>query len=235
MLVGVVVAAAVLIAAAAYVATRLRPAIAAAVEEYGEQATGTPVDVGSVAVSLADSRATLADLAVGNPKGYMTDYALRIGEIEVVIDVPSLARDTIVLRDVTLKEATLNAEQHGTSSNLTEILDHMNSGADESAADEGQKLIVERFRLVGAHIAVTSDALSKPESVDLADIVVNDVGKAEGGVTFSEATEQLLKPILAAARAAVRDRLGSAVEDAAKRKLEDVARKRLEELSQPKD
>jgi hypothetical protein len=237
MLAGVVIVAAVLVAVTAEVATRLRPAIAAAVEKYGEQATGTPVDVGSVAVSLRDARATLADVVVGNPEGFMTDYALRIGAVEVAIDVPSLARDTIVLHDVTLREATLNAEQRGASSNLTEILDQMSGdeGAESSEDEDGQKIIIDRFRLVGGHIAVISDALSKPESIDLRDVVVNDIGKAEGGVSFSEATEQLLSPILAAARDAVRDRLGSAAEDAVKSKLEDAARKRLEELTQPKN
>jgi hypothetical protein len=237
-LTGVVVAVAVLVAAAAYVATRLRPAIAATIEQYGERATGTQVDIGSVAISLGDSRGTVSDLVVGNPPGYETEYALRIGAIDVVIDVPSLARDPIVLRDVTLTDATLNAEQHGLSSNLTEILDHVNGGASsgepEPTADAGRKLVIDRFRLARGHIAVTSEALAKPESIDLGEVVVNDIGKAEGGVTFSEATERLLSPVLAAARDAVRERLGDAAAGAAKRKLEDAARKRLEELA-PKD
>jgi uncharacterized protein involved in outer membrane biogenesis len=234
-LLAAVLAAALLVAAGVYVATRLRPAIAAAVEDYGERATGTDVRLGSVDVSLGDSRATLSDLVVGNPRGYTTAYALRIGEISVTIDAPSLARNMIVLHDVVLSDATLNAEQRDASSNLTEILDHMDRAGESSSTESGPMIIIEHFRLAGGRIALTSDALSKAESIDLPEVLVNDIGKAEGGVTLGEATDAVLAPILTAARRAVRERLGDTAEEAAKRKLEDAARKRLRELTQPKD
>lgn len=238
-LLGLSILAAVVIAAGIYVSRRLNPTVADLVESYGAEATGTRVRVGAVDVSLRDSRATLKGFVIDNPPGYSTPYLLRIDEIDVQLDVASLARPAIVLRDVALKGATLEAEQHGTSSNLTEVLDHVEHAGGttpaqpSAAAEPGTKLIVDRFRLTDGRVRLTSDALSGPQSIDLADVTARDVGRAEGGLDLTATADALLRPILAAARDAVRGRLQKAAGDAAKSKLEDAARKRLEELTRP--
>ena len=66
---------------------------------------------------------------------------------------------------------------------------------------------------------LTSEHLSKPEELPLADVVVENIGSASGGATYSEAAEAMLMPIIAAARSAAAERLrsaaGEAVSDAA--------------------
>jgi len=83
---------------------------------------------------------------------------------------------------------------------------------------------VERFRVRNARVLVTSPHMSKPEELQLEDVVVDNIGGATGGATYSEAAEAMLMPILAAARSAAADRLrsvaGEAVSDAAREELE---------------
>ncbi len=243
-LVGAVIVLAGLAAAGIYFSRRVGPAVAAAIEAYGTNATGTKVRVGNVAVSLRQSRATVSGLVVGNPSGYTAPYALRIDETAVDLDVPSLARQAIELRDVTLQGATLNVEQRDASTNLTAILDRLEHGGAPAGAagaspsggeqtGEAQKLIIDRFELTGGRITLSSSLLDGPQTIELPQVVVKDVGRAEGGLTFDAAAAALLRPILVAARDAVRDRLGKAAGESAKKKLEGAARQGLEQLLKP--
>jgi hypothetical protein len=234
LILGFVLVVAILAGVGVYFAGRLSPSLASALEAYGERATGTDVRVEAVDVSLPRARARVSGLVVGNPPGYDSEYSLRIDDIDVDVDAASLARNPLVLKDVTLRQAMLNAEQRGGSSNLTEILDHMDrAGGEPEGSEPSRKVIIDRFRLLGGRITLTSDALSEPESLELPDVVVEDVGRAQGGLTFGEATDALLAPVLQAARTAVRERLSSAAGEAVKRKVEEAARERLRQLTEP--
>ena len=110
----IAVLAAVAIAAAValrYGAGRLDGAVAATIERYGGAVTGTDVAVGSVDLALTAGRAESADITVGNPKGYETDYAVRIGRADVAVDIGSLAGDVPIIDELTLDEVLINAEQ----------------------------------------------------------------------------------------------------------------------------
>jgi hypothetical protein len=228
---------AVVVAAAAgvavFVVTQLDRMVADAVETYGQAATGTDVTVGGVNVSLTDSRGQIRSLTIGNPEGFTTDNALSIDSIELDVDLGSLTGDVPVITEVIVEGAALNAEQRGETTNLTEIQRYMNetSGEPESAepADEG-RIIIDRFRLTGGRVTLTSELLNEPETLDLDEVVVEGIGRASGGATYAEATEAVLGPILAAARSAVQGRLRDTATDAARDEIEEEARERLQNL-----
>ena len=83
-----------------YGARRLDGVVASTVERYGSAVTGTDVDVDGVDLALTAGRAELAGLTVGNPRGYETDYAVRIGSATVALDVGSLAGDVPVVEEL---------------------------------------------------------------------------------------------------------------------------------------
>ena len=72
---------------------------------------------------------------------------------------------------------------------------------------------------------MTSEYLSEPEELPLEDVVVEGIGSAGRGVTYSEAAEAMLLPVLAAARSAAAERLRSVAAkvaaDAAREELGD--------------
>jgi hypothetical protein len=76
-------------------------------------------------------------------------------------------------------------------------------------------------------LLVTSEHLDKPEELELRDVVVDGIGSATAGATYSEAAEAMLMPILAAARSAAAERLRTAAGDA----ISEAARDELEEES----
>src|SRR3954469_17052246 len=101
------------------------------------------------------------------------------------------------------------------------------AGAQASAKDEG-RIIIDRFRLTHGRVTLTSDLLKHPEDLELADVSVDGIGRPSGGVTYEQAAEALLDPILRATRNAVEARLRKAAEESARDKAESALRDRLE-------
>jgi hypothetical protein len=211
-----------------YGARELDGVVASTVERYGSAVTGTDVNVDGVDLELTAGRARVAGLTVDNPRGYETDYAVRVGSATVSLDIGSLAGDVPVIEELILDGALINAEQREAASNLTDIQKHATASSGEPQAGEPGRIVVERFRVRNASVLVTSEHLSRPEELPLNDIVVSGIGSATGGATYSEAAEAMLMPVLAAARAAAAARLSSAAAEA----VSDAAREELEEESE---
>lgn len=207
-----------------YGARRLDGVVAATVERYGSAVTGTDVDVGGVDLALSAGRADLVGITIANPRGYETDYAVRVGHARVALDIGSLAGDVPIIEELLLDGATINAEQRAAASNLTDIQRHVTEAPNDTAREPG-RIVVERFRLSNARVVLTSEHLSEPEELALRDVVVDDIGSAMGGATYAQAAEAMLAPVLGEARAAAAARLRTAAADAAA----DAAREELDE------
>jgi hypothetical protein len=226
-LIAVLAAVAIVVALALrYGVSRLDGAVAATVERYGSAVTGTDVHVAGVDLALTEGRADLSKITIDNPSGYETDYAVRVGHATVTLDVGSLAGDVPVIDELTLDGALINAEQREKASNLTDIQRHATaSSGDAPPSAEPGRIIVKRFRLNDARLLLTSEYLGEPEELPLRDIVVNDIGTATGGATYSEAAQAMLQPVLAAARSAAGERLKAVAAGAAS----DAVRENLDE------
>jgi hypothetical protein len=228
---GVVAVVVVAAAAAVWVVmTRGNELVARAIETYGSAATGTSVTVRGVELSLTAGRGDVKGLRINNPPGYSSAYFLVVDNVTLVLDLGSLSGRAPIVKQVLVDGAHLNAEQHGEATNLTD-LEHRVEGtstASKPAApkDEG-RIIVDRFRLTHGRVTLTSDLLKHPEELELADVAVDGIGRTSGGVTYEQAAEAMLDPILRATRNAVETRLRKAAEDAARDKAEGALSERL--------
>ena len=233
-----IVAVTVLAAAAAawLVMTKGNQLVTSAIETYGSAATGTSVSVRGVELSLTRGRGDVKGLTIGNPPGYSSASFLEIDNITLVLDLRSLSGRVPVVKEVLVNAAHLNAEQHGQATNLTD-LEHRVSGpstvsksaATPAAKDQG-RIIIDRFRLTHGRVTLTSDLLKHPEELELADIAVDGIGRTLGGVTYEQAAEAILDPILRATRNAVEARLRKAAESSARDKAESAVNDKLKKL-----
>jgi hypothetical protein len=216
-----------------YLNTQLDPLVANAIEDYGRKTTGTDVDVGGVELALTSGSGKIGDIEIGNPPGFSTDYFLRVRDTHVAIDVGSLRGDVPVIREIALDGAHLNAEQRGNAINVMEIQKKITGGgggdAPATESSEG-RVIIDRFRLSHARVTVTSEALDHPEDLELADVVVEGIGRSTGGATYDAAATAVLTPIVAAVRSAFEGRVRAAATDAARDELREIARDKLNEL-----
>jgi hypothetical protein len=232
-----VVLIAVIVLAAAGVAwlvlTKGNEFVASAIETYGSAATGTSVSVGSVELALTQGRGDVKGLTIGNPPTYSSSYFLKVDDITLTLDLGSLAGRVPVVTEAVVEAAHLNAEQHGQATNLTDLERRITgpstaSPKPQSAAKDEGRIIIDRFRLTHGRVTLTSDLLKHPEELELADVSIDGIGRSSGGVTYEQAAEAVLDPILRATRNAVEARLRKAAEDSARDKAEGALRDRLQ-------
>ena len=162
-----------------------------AITRYGSQMTGAKVSVDAVQLRSTDGIGVVRGLVVGNPPGFRTPHALKVGVIEVEVAVRTLTDPVIVVKRIVIDAPDLNYEKGDTMTNFDAIQQNIaRSLASGSPGEKGvtgtppRKLIVEELLIRGAHARATAPTLlGKTVSATLPDVRLRQLGRAEGGLT----------------------------------------------------
>lgn len=197
--------------------------IRSAVETIGSDATGAKVTLASADVSLTSGEGTLKGLEIGNPAGFREPTAFELDLVTVRIDPESVAKDVIVIREVTIDGPRVTYElDAGFGSNLAAIQRNVETyagggagggagtgggtrGREPAKPDAGAKrFIVETFRIRGGRVTLAAAvAGDKVKAAEIPEVEVKGLGRAKGGATAeelaAEALEILAKESIAAA------------------------------------
>jgi len=164
-----------------------------AVAHYGSAMTQAKVSVGAVKIEPASGKGTISDLQVGNPAGFKTAHALKVGQIEVDIDIASVAKDVVVIRRIAINAPEVIYEKDEAMTNFDAIQKNIASylGPSEGKKD-GKKLIVEQLTVRDAKAQASAAFMNgKTVSLSLSDITLKDIGKAKGGITPGELGQEV--------------------------------------------
>jgi len=187
---------ALLIAAAVvsyFVLSRLDALVASAIETHGSAVAGVPVRVASVHIELREARGTIRGLRVGNPEGFSSGDALRLGEITLALDRASLGATPIVVEQlrVAAPEARFEVDAGGRSNfdvikGNAERYSASAAGAQEGdeAAGAGRRIAIRRVECEGGSVETDVSAVSErtePYRAELPGLRLQDVGGAQGG------------------------------------------------------
>lgn len=207
----------VVVVAVVVLLTQTGSIIKAAVEEIGPKITKTTVTLDDADVSVTSGEGALRGLVIGNPEGYKTDAAFKLGEIKVKVDIGSLAGDTVLVREIviTAPDITYELGEAG-GDNIRTIRDNARQFAGGGGARPaqpasqsdaaGRKLIIESLWIRDGKIAVSAAALGgKKLGTALPTIHLTNLGKDEGGATPGEIAEEVLGAIDTAVQKAVAD------------------------------
>ncbi len=192
-----------------------------AIGDYGSAMTQAKVSVDAVKISPADGKGTITNLLIGNPAGFKTAYAIKVGQIDVDIDVASVARDVIVIRRIAINAPDVIYEKADAITNFDAIQKNIASylGPADSKK-EGKKLIVEELTIRDAKAQASAAFMNgKTVNVSLPDIALKNLGKAKGGISPGELGQEIAGALKAKLTSAVSfDRLmkstGEALEKA---------------------
>ncbi len=194
------------LAVAAFVVFRigsnLDSIVARLIETHGTRAAGVPVSVGSVELDLSEGKGTIRGLRVGNPAGYASGDAFRLGEITVQVDPKSVTSSPVAVPQIRVIAPEVNAEVDAKGkSNLQTILDHVQSGSGEAPPEEGEPIrlaigqfVFEEGKLRGDASALSGDADDAFET-SLPSVRLSNIGGARGA-TPAEVSEAVLKAFL---------------------------------------
>jgi len=213
LLIGLLVVVVVVGGAIFFLFSNIGKIIKEAVEDVGPRVTQTSVTLSEAEVDVTEGRAALRGLDIGNPKGFETDYAFKLGAISVTIDTGSIGGDTIVIKEIVVDKPAVTYEYDfsaGTS-NIETIQKNAESfaaaagggggGSSGGSSSEGPKLVIENLYVRGAEVAVSAKGFAgKKASQTLPEIHLTDIGKDEGGATPAEVAQEVI--------AAITDKIG---------------------------
>lgn len=122
-IIGFTVLAIVVVIAAAfiYLSMNYSSIVKAGVESQGPKFTKTEVSLGGVKASPFAGEISINDFLVGNPKGYKTSHAFKVGTVKVAVDLGSLTGETIHINEIVIDAPDIIYELGGGGSNLQTI------------------------------------------------------------------------------------------------------------------
>jgi hypothetical protein len=211
--------------------------IADAIRTYGPQILGVSVKLGGVKTDVANQSAALHGLVIGNPPGFQTPHALSLGAVSLKLDIASLTRDVILIKEISIVKpdvtyehksggSNLDVIQRNVEKNIAEKTAALGVGKDNNAKDKapGKKFIIEHVYIKDAKANVSADILQgKTLSVPIADLHLTDIGKKTNGATAGEAAKQIVTAITANVTKAANSAIGIDVESLKKKGTEAVS------------
>jgi hypothetical protein len=180
--------------------SNLGPLLKNAVNTYGPKITKTEMRLADVGVSIFSGEAKLKEFYLGNPKGFKSPDAIKVGSIYVDLDEGSLTGDTIIINKIEVVRPEITYEKARGTDNLQTILDNVRrtTGAGKPSKKEsqkeggGKKILIRDFILRDGKVNLAMSMLTgKSISAPLPDIHLKDVGKKKGGASPAEAFEQV--------------------------------------------
>jgi hypothetical protein len=184
--------------------SKLGPLVKMAVNKYGPQITGTELRVDDVGISIFSAEAKLKKFFLGNPTGFKSPSAMKVGSIFVNVDEGTITKDTIIIQKIEIAGPEITYEKRGKSDNFKSILNNVqkNVPKGKTAKKEptkegpGKKLIINDFIIsngkVNLAMEVPGGVLGEQEiKADLPDIHLKDIGKKKGGATAAEVAKEI--------------------------------------------
>lgn len=180
-----------------WLASNLDHIVKSAIETHGPEITGVRITVKAVKISPTDGRGAITGLVVGNPKGFKTDQAFRVGEISVSVDPATLARDVVVIREALINSPDITYEKVGNTTNLDAIQhnvdNYVKAHFGESDKKAGTKMIIDDLYIRNGKITLSGGLLGGSTiTTSLPDVHLKDVGRKTNGATSGEVAKQVM-------------------------------------------
>jgi hypothetical protein len=177
-----------------------------AVETAGPDATGSAVSLADVDIRLLSGKVGLGGFVIGNPEGFQSDSAFKLGKFAVNFDVGTIRNDVIIIESILIDSAEITWEGWR-GDNHRAIMRNIESYSSSTEAEEKQsdqeepkpspaRVIIQDFRFQNSAINVVIAGTQIAE-LEFPELHVTGIGSQEGGVTVEEAVQQQYRQIFA--------------------------------------
>ncbi len=168
------------------------------IEAAGAEALKVPVKLEKVSLSPWSGRASLEDLEIGNPEGFATPHAVRIRQIDLVLDLDRSEEKLLVIKELILDGLEVNAESSASGSNLARIIENIRQSPPATAAAPNAqpdvKFLAEQVFIRGIRVTASSSS-----AVTVPDQQLSALGAETGGITPAQLTAAILEKVNAEA------------------------------------
>lgn len=179
--------------------------VRSAISSAGSSALGVKTTVGSVSIGIFSGRSELSNLSIENPEGFSGDF-LKLSDGMIDLNIGSLFSDKVTIKEIALDGLSVEFLQKLDKSNVSVILDNVDksTGGDETADQEEtqsseRKFVIDQLKVTNVKVTIGIEPLSsatKPSTLTIDEIIVNDIGKKENGVTLAEVSGVVVQAIV---------------------------------------
>jgi hypothetical protein len=203
---------ALLVVALVVISLSLGSIIKKGVETAGPKVAKVKMTLDSASLSLLGGSGTLKGLFIGNPEGYKTESAVKVGTAHLAVAPRSVMSDKVVIHSIKVDAPEITIEGDLSKNNLTQIQKNIEAflgspaAKEEAATDKGagKKLQVDEFVLSNVKVNVAFAALGgKPLTVTIPDIRMTGLGQGREGITAADLADKLFSQVLTAVIPAV--------------------------------
>lgn len=189
------------------------------ITSFGPEVIKAPITVDGVSVSAFSGSGEIRGLVIGNPEGFKTPNAVKLGTASLQVKPMSLLSDKVVVESVKADGAEITFEGSLTGSNLGKIQENVDayvtallgSASADKKSSSGKKLQVDSLVISNAKINLSMTILGgKSATIPLPDITLTKLGHGADGVTPAEVIKVVLKEVMTKTTGAVSGYLGSA-------------------------
>jgi hypothetical protein len=195
-----------------YVYTNLDMLVKMAIEKYGSEAVQTAVRVDKVRIKLTEGTASISGLTIDNPPGFDAPHAFLLGEISVGIDIDSLTKSPIVIKNIAIAGPQIFFEINADKkANLDVLSKNLTAGAPAAQPEKKPEPTAEEPKLRIQKVSLSKAALeakvvplnNKEYSLTLPTIEMKNLG-GKNGAPPAEIARQMMDQLLDRVRAEVK-------------------------------
>lgn len=169
--------------------------------KYGSEMTEAKVRVDQVHIDIKEGLGTISNLTIGNPKGFKTPYALDIKSFTIEVDPLSLTQDVVIIKKINIDSPSIIYEKNESITNFDALQKNIahyialrdeKNGGDKPSKTHGdeahpKKFIVGELTIRHAKAEASSSFMEgKTIALQLPDITLTNIGKAQGGITSAQ-------------------------------------------------
>jgi hypothetical protein len=189
--------------------SNLGPLIKKTVNTVGPEITKTAFSLDDVSVSIFSGEAKIKGILLGNPKGFKSSEAMKVGSVFVDIDEGSITKNPIIINKIEIIAPEITYEKISGSDNFQTILKNVQQSAkiEQKAKTEttstssdsnapGKKIVINNVIIKNGKVNLTMGILGgKKITAPLPDIHLKDIGKEKEGASPAEAFEKILSSL----------------------------------------
>jgi uncharacterized protein involved in outer membrane biogenesis len=192
----------------------LGPIVKAGVERAGPQVAKVPVKLDGATISIFNGNGELKGFVLGNPEGFKTPEAVKVGTAAISLVPKSVMGTKVVIRSVRVEAPEITYEAGLGGSNIGKILENMQSTEKQeksgSAKSSSKPLQVDDFLITGGKIHVSASVLGGTSAtLPLPEIHLSNLGQGPEGITAAELSSKVFSAVVDAAAKVVTASVGN--------------------------
>ena len=222
-----------------YVIQNLDSLIKKGIETKGSQVLQTEVTVDTVKFKLREGSGELAGFEIKNPAPFTADTAFEFDRIFLQIDTASLSQSVKVIKEITIDDIEVTAEQKELTTNLQTLLKNIQNSSPpttETSTEKGGsdlRLMVEKIHFTGGKVHLVTEKKGSYE-LTLPAFDLSNIGDKQNGIPPESLAVKILEPLLKKAESAAKDKLKQEASDELEEKLKQKVDESLDDKSKQK-